>query len=196
MTCAISTDGRFLALSTRTRSGVWDLSTGKRLILARRFTSAVFAPDDTLYAEFPKFDKEERGIHHLAFQPLTSALSTKEDEHTYLASGMLQEWKTAGKKDATLIVHNIADDAILWQRTFAGGEPARTNNFAGQTILSFPFKTDFAKSRLKAVATLAVQAATIKDKDAGRVTQVLDNGNGNILHEVAVGVPLTYGGRR
>jgi Peptidase family M48 len=194
LTSAISADDRFLALSTRTRSGVWDLSTGKRLILARRFTSAVFAPDDTLYAEFPKFDKEERGIHHLAFQPLTSALSTKEDEHTYLASGILQEWKS-GKKDATLIVHNIADNSILWQRTFAGGEPARTNNLlAGQTILSFPFKTDFAKSRLKAVATLAAQAATIKDKDAGRVIQILDNGNGNILHEVAVGVPLTYYG--
>ena len=146
-----SPDGKFLALSTRTRGGVWNLATGARVLLARRFNSAVFAPDDTLYVEFPKFGKEDRAIQHLFLNPASSSpVPYKEDDALFLSAGLLQEWKPGAKQSVELTVHNVADNAVLWKRTFAGGEPAHTFNLLpGQTILSFPLKTDFAKDRLK-----------------------------------------------
>lgn len=191
-----SFDGSLLALSTRSLGGVWDLRTGQRVMLSRRFTSAAFASDNSLYVQFPKDGKQERAIAHFELAPFSvKPVPYKETDDMSLYDGMLQEWKPSGKHDATLIVHNVADSSVLWQQTFAGGGPARTINLVhGQTILSFPFKTEFAKSRINAAAGLATQAAGVKNKDAGRVIQVLDNSNGNVLHEVAIEVPLTYEG--
>jgi hypothetical protein len=193
---AISPDGRLLALSARTRSGIWDLTTGKRLLLARQFNSAVFAADNSLYAEFPKHDKQDRGIQHISFAPVASApVAYKEDDHTRLISGTLQEWKPSGKKGVELIVHSVADNSVLWRRTFDEGEPAHAPNLIhGSMLFSFPLKADFAKARLKEDSTLTAQAAKIKSRDTGRLVQVLDIANGNLLHEVVVEVPATYDG--
>jgi hypothetical protein len=193
-----SPDGKFLALSARTRGGVWNLVTGQRVLLSRRFTSAVFAADDTLYVQFPKDGKQDHAITHLSLNPVSSSpVPYKEDDSLFLSAGLLQEWKPGAKKAVELIVHNVADNSILWRRTFNGGEPARTNNLLpGQTILSFPFKTDFAKDHLKSTPALADRASAIKNKDAGRLIQVLDNANGNVLHELVLEVPLTYEGVR
>lgn len=193
-----SSDGKYLALSARTRGGVWDLATGRRVLLSLRFTSAVFAPDDTLYVQFPKDGKKDRAITHLSLNPVSSTpVPYKEDDSLFLSAGLLQEWKPGAKKAIELIVHNVADNSILWRRTFNSGEPAHTDNLLpGQTILSFPFKTDFAKDHLKATPELADRASAIKNKDAGRLIQVLDNANGNVLHELVLEVPLTYVGVR
>ena len=193
----VSIDRRMLALSSRTRGAVWDLQTGQQVFLSRGFRSAVFSSDDSLYIEFPKFGKQERGIHHIVFNPTTSGspMPYKEEDTNHLYGGMLQEWKHSSKKGMDLIVHKVQDNSVLWQRTYDEGEPAHTYNLIpGQTIFSFPLKTDFAKNRIKAVPTLAAQAATVKNKDGGRVVQIVDNHNGNILHELVIDVPLTYAG--
>jgi hypothetical protein len=193
---AVSPDGRLLALSARTRSGVWDLSTGKLLVLAHQFNSAVFAADNSLYAELPKVDKKDRGITRVSFAPVTSTpLPYKEDDNTRLISGMLQEWKPSGKSGVELIVHSVTDNSVLWRRTFDSGEPAHAPNVnPGMLLLSFPFKTSFAKARLKADAALAEHAANIKNKDSGRVIQALDAATGNVLHELVLEVPAAYTG--
>ena len=193
----VSADRCMLALSSRTRGAVWNLQTGQQVFLARGFRSAIFAPDDSLFIEFPKLGKQERGIHHIVFSPTTSGspVAFKEEDSNHLYGGMLQEWKASSKKSADLIVHKVQDNSVLWQRTYEGGEPAHTNNLTpGQTIFSFPLKTDFAKNRLKAVVSLATEAAAIKNKDGGRLIQVIDNHTGNILQELVIGVPLTYEG--
>jgi hypothetical protein len=43
---------------------------------------------------------------------------------------------------------------------------------------------------------LSDRASAIKNKDTGRLVQVLDNANGNVLHELVLEVPLTYEGVR
>lgn len=183
---ALSTDGRLLALSTRSRSGVWDLATGERLILAHTFNSAAFDADNSLYAEFPTYSKQDRHISHITFSPFKSTDAPyKEDDSTKLDAGMLQEWRSAAKQKESveLIVHDVRDNSILWRRIFAEGEPAHSPNISGRQILfSFPLKTDFAKDRLKHEASLAAQGAVVKDKDLGRLIQIIDSATGNILH--------------
>jgi outer membrane protein assembly factor BamB len=193
-----SADGKLLALNTRTRAGVWDMSTGQRVLLAKHFNSAAFAPDDTVYIDFPKIGKQDRAIVHFEFAPFTvTPLAYKVDDTMKLRDGILQEWKTAAKdkQGVELIVHDVADESILWRRSFDAGEPAHAANvIPGSLLLSFPLKTDFAKARLKAGGPLADQATAIKDRDAGRLIQVLDNRTGNVLHELILAVPGEYEG--
>jgi len=193
---AISDDGKLLAVSTRTRGGVWDVNSGKRILLLRAFNSAYFAPDNSLYAEFAKYAKTDRMIAHLTLAPIGStAMPYKEDDDTALSFGMLQQWKHPDKKHTELVVHKIDDDSVLWSRTFDGDGPGHIYNLVpGQIILSFFLSADFAKARLKEMSQLAAQAADIKDKDLARLIQVIDNANGNVLHELVLAVPKTYTG--
>jgi hypothetical protein len=192
----ISDDGRLLALSTRTRGGVWDLSNGERILQTTRFNSGMFGTDNSFYAEFPKVGKQDRAIAHFQWTPFSAGpVAYKEDDTMRLAEGMLQEWKPTGKKGVELIVHDVRDNSILWRRTFDAGEPAHTFNFVpGQTILAFQLKSDFAKARLKANAALATQAAAVKNRDAAGVIQVIDDNTGNVLHELVLEVPINYDG--
>jgi hypothetical protein len=119
----------------------------------------------------------------------------KENNDTHLEAGMLQEWKHPDKKHIELIAHKIDDNSTLWSRTYEGDEPGHTYNLVpGQIILSFLLTSDAAKAHLKEVPKLAEQAAGIKDKNPGRLIQVLDDANGNILRELVLAVPLTYTG--
>jgi hypothetical protein len=185
MRAYVSADGRFLAINTRSRGGVWDLQTGQRVLLSNHFNSAAFGPDNTVYIDFPKVGKQERAMVHFQFAPFSATpLSYKMEDTMLLTHGMLQEWKPAPKKGVELIVHDVKDNSVLWRRTFV----------PGQTILAFRLKSDFAKARLKANSALSDQADAVKDKDAAGVIQVIDDHTGNILHELVLEVPLTYDG--
>jgi hypothetical protein len=186
-----SADSRLLAISTHTRAGVWDLRTGSQIFLSHRFNSATFAPDDSLYVELPEIGKQPRAIHHISFAPFAAnPLPYKEDDDTHLSYGLLQEWKPGSRKSVQLIVHNIADNSVLWTRNFDAGKPDYTPNLVpGQTILGFSLKSDFAKARIKAVPTLATQAAAVKSREQGTLLQLLDNSTGNILREVVFEAP-------
>jgi hypothetical protein len=193
-----SRDGRFVAISTRTRGGVWDLSTGERLLLAHHFNSAVFAPDDSLYTDFPKSGKEERAIVHFSFAPFTATPVTYTvDKSTALTHSGLQEWKQSeDKKTVEVIVHEVADNSVLWRRTFDQAGFAHTSSgiVANQIIVAFLLKSDFAKSRIGADPALAAQAAQIQNRDKAGLVQVLDGRNGNVLHEAVLEIPLDYEG--
>jgi hypothetical protein len=165
-------------------------------VLFRGFSSASFAADNSLYAEFPKYGQSDRKIAHLTFAPLGSAaMSYKEDDDTALEFGLLQQWKQPDKKHIELVVHKIEDGSVLWSRTFEGDAPGHTYNLVpGQTILSFLLATDSARARLKESAELNAEAAGIKEKELGRLIQVIDNSNGAVLRELVLTVPVTYTG--
>jgi hypothetical protein len=193
---ALSADGRLLAVSSGTRGGVWDVNTGKRIVLLRAFNAAFFGANNSLYAEFAKHGAIERSVARLAFAPVGSTpLPYKEEDDTDLGPGTLQQWKHPDKKHTELIVHKIDDNSVLWSRTFEGDAPGHTYNLVpGQTILSSLLTMDSAKAALKESPELAAQAANIKDKGTGRLIQVLDNTNGKVLEELVLTVPVTYAG--
>lgn len=193
---ALSGDGKLLAISSRTRGGVWEVNTGKRILLSRAFDFAFFTADNSLFAEFSKYGKTDRFVARLTFAPIGStAMPYKEGDDTILASGTLQEWKHPDKKHTELVVRKVDDNSVLWNRVFGGDEFGRNYNLVpGQTILSFPLTSDSAKARLKEAPELAAQAAAVKDKDWGRLIQLIDNSNGGVLGEVVLTVPHYYTG--
>ena len=197
LVAALSPDRRYIALSTRTRGGVWDLQTGSRILQSHRFNSAWFAPDNSLFVDFPKLGKDRRAIVHFDLSPVNATpLDYKVEGHTALAHGALLEWRAAEhQKTVTLVVHDVRDNSVLWQRTFPEGEPAHVGNIvSGQTVLAFRLKSDTAKQRIAASEDLAAQAAKVKNRDATGLIQLIDNRTGNILRELVLEAPLDYEG--
>jgi hypothetical protein len=192
---SISQDRRYLALSTRTRGGVWDLATGERVLLTRRFIGASFAPDDTAYIDFPKEEKQERSIVHFQFAPFSATpVAYKVDATMRVGDGTLREWKHMDNKAVELIVHDLRDDSVLWRQSF-DIMPANTSNLnPGEMLFAYRLKSDFAKERLDANPKLAAQAAAVSNPNAAGIIQVVDDHTGKLLHEVALEVPLDYEG--
>jgi hypothetical protein len=195
---SISDDGSLLAISTRTRGGVWNLATGERVLLARRFNAAVFYPDNSVYIEFAKQDKEERAIVHFTFSPFAATPVTyKEEKTAALTHSGLQEWKRSeDKKSVELIARDPRDNSVLWRRTYATAQFAHTSStiVPGQIIAAFTLKSDFAKSRLSDSPALANEAAAVQNRDKGGLVQVIDSSTGNVLHEIVLEIPLDYEG--
>jgi WD40 repeat protein len=191
----LSPSGKFIAISNRTRGGIWNVATGKQVALMRHFDEAVFHDDETLYAEFPKEGEHERAVYQISTSTNKGQpVSYKEDEHTHMLEGNLLELKEKDKP-AEFIAHNVTDNSILWSRTMDRDTPAYTTNFGGpELIFSWLIKSPGGKAELRAQPALASQAAAIKDKDSARLIEILDNLSGKLLGEVVVEVPQEYVG--
>lgn len=61
-TVAISPDMGWLALSERSRGGVWNLSTGEMKVYIRGFSGSYIDSDINVYADFPRFDQAPRSM--------------------------------------------------------------------------------------------------------------------------------------
>ena len=192
---ALSPNGNFIAISNRTRGGIWNVATGKQVGLMPNFDEAVFRDDETLYAELPREGKQERGVFKVSISTHTGRpVSYKEDEHTHMLGGNLLELKEKDKS-AEFVAHNVTDNSILWSRTMDRDAPGYTTNFGGpELIFSWLLKSPGGKAELKAQPSLAAQAAAIKDKDSARLIEILDNLTGKLLGEVVVEVPQEYVG--
>jgi hypothetical protein len=79
---AVALDEQFqwLALSQRSRGGVWNLQDGKRYVRVRGFRGAWVQKDGKLYAQFSKFEEADHGIYEINALKNQGTLSFKIEE--------------------------------------------------------------------------------------------------------------------
>jgi len=193
----VSPDGRYLALSARTRGAVWDLATGKQIFLVRGFRSSWWTPEGKLLAEFTSTDKVHPTlIGELTPYPrLVKNMPYKLPDQAYLENNYVLEWKPQNKKAWTLTAYSPTDLAVKWTRQFPDGRPGYTTNY-GNTDLIFSdlLQSPAAKEKLRNNPILKEQADAIKQKPAGRLIEIVNAEDGGVRAEVVVEVPLTYEG--
>ena len=193
---AVSPNGKHLALSALNRGGVWDLATGKQEFLLNGFTSAIWADDDSLYAEFPKIGKADRHVGQFVMTSRAATILTYTiDDKVHMNYGQLTEWKQLKKGGWELTVHNLADASVLWTKTFPDSSPRYTESFGGRELLfTSPLKLNSVKTLLKQNETLAAEAAVVKDKDNGRLIEVVDRMTGKTVAQMVLELPLNFNG--
>lgn len=195
-TAELSPDGRYLAMSTRTRGGVWDVSTGKRMFLVRGFQNAWWVDRGRLMVELKAYLKQPAQIAEFVVEPKSAKpMPYALEKGTHMARGRLLVWKDQGKKHWRLEVHDASTNAVAWTRTFAGDQPAFTENLTGgELIFSFPLRSEEGQVAVKADAALQGAADAVHAKDAGRVVEVVDAATGTVAQKTVVEVPRTYVG--
>ena len=193
---AISPDGHYLALSSRYRSGVWDMTTGVQVVRARDFAGAAYSAEGKLLVEFAKLDKLEHKVTELDLATKGfMAGKYKLEDNQHLFCGRLLEWKPDGKKAVTLAARSILDNTPQWTRSFPDGQPGYSYNLTdGDLVFSYATQASPARDKIKLDPALRDQAALIKFKDAGRLIEFVDPATGVMRMQVVVEVPVTYYG--
>ena len=98
----VSDDLRWLALSGSSRGGVWDLSTGVRLLNLRDFRGAYVSPGGSLLVDFPKLDAQPRSIARIVLQQKHFSEAMKpEDSHSYQDGPFFVSYRPNKVQDAS-----------------------------------------------------------------------------------------------
>jgi hypothetical protein len=97
----VSDDLHWLALSGSSRGGVWDLSTGGRLLNLRDFHGAYVSSGGSLLLDFPKMDGQPRSIARIGLQQKQFSEAMKpEDTHSFQDGPFLVSYRP-NKQDAS-----------------------------------------------------------------------------------------------
>jgi WD40 repeat protein len=120
---ATSTDFSRLAMSTATRGATWDVIHNIRVYYSREFTGAWFGDDDSLYADFPKLEPQERSIVKLDPYGNSSTLCTvpkgsAKQIGPYLMLSQPKHENSFLKQDWTVEIRDFRTQNVVWAREF------------------------------------------------------------------------------
>jgi hypothetical protein len=190
---AVSPDFRWLAVSGQTRGAVWDLLNSRRVYFVRGFRGAYF-DDKNLYADFPKLDKQERGVAQLALQKSSvvagSPIMEKTIAHQY---GPYLLVSIPGDKNGSMYhnvqieVRDVRDSHVLWTRTFPKAVPGIVFSREGSTAtLEWNAEADEAQDEIKGDAALKTRFDSIRDRTSAFLLEVLDSSTGKTTGRVLI----------
>jgi Peptidase family M48 len=199
-TSAVSPDLNWLAISSRTRGGVWDLQANKRLFLIRGFQSSSFPNKSELYLDLPKFGSSRRELWllNLATQqgdtkPLGKAegaaeAQTAEDPASEITFGSVLLRSTHHKQgknylhDVQIEARDTRTEATLWSRTFPKLAPRLYGSAeTGRLVFLWPADTNDAREEISHDPKLRERFATIKISVGDFLLEVVDSRTGFTL---------------
>ena len=138
----VSDDLKWLAVSSRTRGAMFDLVPNQRRYYTRSFHGAWFGEDDVLYADFPKFEKEERRVVRLdpAATTTTTSIYPIKDKVSALSGPYMllekpQNEKSWEHKNWTCEIWDYRTQKTVWTRHFPGEVPKLYLNGSRSTAL-------------------------------------------------------------
>ncbi|MGH9531652.1 MAG: M48 family metalloprotease [Terriglobales bacterium] len=179
---ALSPDLNWLAISERTRGGVWDLEEEERVAHMRGFRGAYFSDDGSMYADFPELDNTDRAIARLDLErrqimdsrPLDEDLRARQFGPYLLVT--LPEKKGEGySKNVTLDVRDTSTGASLWTRRLPKENPDKyVQADQGTLVLAWEVTDGAAKDAIGKDSALKARLAAMKEKEGDYYLEVLD----------------------
>lgn len=185
-------DLKWLAISSRTRGGIWNLETQERAYYARGFATATGQPNQIFYLDFPEFEKAERTMQ--ALNPATQQFANRiidKDDDVMLFGGVVLRTKHMGKNQEH---KNIEVDAVetakgkpLWSKTFPKQGPRISGSPAsGKLVFWWSGKTDGAKEEMARNPRLQQNLAKQPLGDTDYFLEVVSAESGEVLGGSAV----------
>jgi WD40 repeat protein len=175
---AFSPDGKYLAVSTKSRAELWSLDTGKQLTLTRPFRSLWIDKDDFLFGQLPKFlDKDPSEIKLSLTSPSAKDLAKYEGED-WQYRNMQIRFKPLGRDKAinhhaTLEVKNMEAQTVAWSRDYAHEMPACWAAEDDRLVLAWDLTNETAKSEIKSSPALQREASALKDHKSGMLLETV-----------------------
>lgn len=191
----MSPDMKLVALSTSSRGGVWETSTGRAALYLRGFRGAYLGAGSHFYADFPKFEAggqtAERNVadFNLASGDVVQGQKI-EDDGARQAGPFLIRARPARKGDdgarpdvSRNIILEISDArtlAPLWSKPYPKESPRAWVSPRHDTLaLVWDVTDEAAKDEMRAEPKLAAQLAAMKEKEGDYLVEVLDAKDGS-----------------
>ena len=154
---SVSSGLQWLAVSSRTRGAVFDLVPNIRHFYTRSFHGAWFSEEDALYADFPKFEKDERKIVRIdlsltgGLTPVYPLKDTASSFHgPYLLVEKPQNEKSWERKNWTYEIWDYRTQKTVWSRRFPNEVPRIFLSSSRTTaLILWPLYTGAAREELR-----------------------------------------------
>ncbi|MGA7785237.1 MAG: M48 family metalloprotease [Candidatus Acidiferrales bacterium] len=190
---AVSPDLTWLAISDRSRGGVWNLTSNQQVINARGFRGGYFGPDGMLYADFHGLQGVNRSIGKVNPVARDASVAYKlEDNSAHQAGAFLLVTihdKRPGNRheNFTLDVRDTVSGKPLWTRVFPQEMPdTYVDSENGTIALTWSMSDKAAQTEIGANRDLAKRAQGIKKEEANLLVEVLDGRSGKYQGGIVV----------
>jgi hypothetical protein len=209
----VSPELKWLALSGRSRGGVWNLSKGGEAALAlRNFQGGYVSDDDYFFAEFPKTEDVERNVARFNLKNGEAVAGPKiEGESSHQYGQYLFTIKSAKaaekpvekpadpnakppkidpneyRKNTVIEMFDARTMKSLWKQSFPKESPRVWIAPNNQTMaLVWAVNTDAAKSEISGDARLTQTLAKMKEKVGDYFLKIVDAQSGNEIGKLLI----------
>ena len=182
-----SPDLKWLAMSSLTRGGVWDLDTNVRVGLVRGFQNAFYALNEVFFLDFPEFEKDSRAI--VVLSPVTKQFRDrqidKDDDVTFFGDVFLRtkhnDKNHSGRRNFDLDALDMATAKPLWSRSFPKQGPSVSGSASsGKMIFVWNARADGLLDELARDAKLQAQWNKENPGDTDYFLEVLNARDGTV----------------
>jgi WD40 repeat protein len=160
---AFSPDGKFLAVSVKSRGDIWDLESGKQISVIRPFRSAWFDEGDHLFVQFTKYIGSEPTEQKITLAPVDVKNLAKYEEGDRQYHDLQFRFKPMGedksvRQHATLEMKKIETQVVAWSRGYPRETPVCWPAEDNRLVLAWDLSDSTAKSEIKNYPELQRQA--------------------------------------
>ena len=152
----VSPDLRWLAISERSRGGLWDLMKEQRVFYTRGFNGAAVSPQGVVDADFGKFEETKRQMARMdpARRSIDQGREIGDEEVWQFGTILLritrkgkEEWKL---RNLTVEALDAASNRTLWTHEYPKEGPRfLSSRIEGNLVFSWPANSDGAKLEIK-----------------------------------------------
>jgi hypothetical protein len=185
-----SADGRYLAISLRSRAEIWDLEVNKGTTIARPFRSLWIIGQDQIFAQLPKFVDQDPQELKLSMAPLSVTKMGKYEDTDRQYRDIQYRFKSdkGGPiyQHATLEVKKMETQTVLWTKDYLHETPACWGAEDGRFVLAWDLASDTAKAEVKNYPALQKEAAAFKSAKKGLLIETVALETGAPLQQVVI----------
>jgi len=190
-TGAFSKDGKYLVVSLRNRSVVWDLETGKQVKLMRPIRSMWVDDQDHVFGQLPKYDDMDATEMEITLPSIaTNDLGKYDDQEGQYGdfTTMFKPLGSGGSSNyhATLQVKKMGAQTPLWTRDYPFVTPVCWIADGDRLALAWDLSTDTAKNELKKYPKAQEEARTLTTHKKGLLIETVTPETGAPLEQVAL----------
>lgn len=208
----LSPDMKWLALSGRSRGGVWNVNTGAAVLTLRGFQGGYLSDDDHFYGYFPKFEEAERNVAKFNLKnsdifpgPKIEAQNVRQfSKYLFVTKPAKGKEKRSGdvefvdtttnEKIFVDYRNNVITEVLdartmtpLWSKTHPKETPrVWVSSFRDTLAFVWNVKSEAAQAAIKADARLSRQLAGMKEKDGDYFVQIFSAADGKELGKLLI----------
>ncbi len=188
---AFTADGKYLVVSLKNRSAVWDMDTGKQVKLMRPMRSLWVDEHDHVFGQLPKYRDSDPAEAELALPEITTTDLGKYDDKERQYGDFTYMLKAEGDANwtdhhATLQVKKMGSQTTAWTREYPNETPVCWPADGDRLALAWDLSTQTAKDEMKKYPKAQQQDKALTTHKKGLLIETVTPETGALLEEVAL----------
>jgi WD40 repeat protein len=194
----LSPDMKWLALSTRSRGGVWNMNKGEAVLSLRGFRGG-YLGDGLFFGDFPKYEEAERNVARFNLTTseivpgakIQSSHARQFGQYLFVRKPAKPNSKDDDKvdygKNVILEVLDARSLTPLWSKTYPKEAPRTWISSNHETAaLLWDVTDEAAKTEIRNDARLSQQLTAMNEKEGDYFLEILDLRNGAPLGKLLI----------